>query len=227
METPASPRGRRLASPSWLDARFVIGLLMVLISIVVGSRVLAGADRSDRIYAVTRDLAAGTALTDGDLRVVRVRLLDGRAGYISAAGPKPVGYVVARPVGANEFLPRQALRSASSAEVRLVSVPVDARHYPAGLSHGDLVDLYHSAKPIAGREAAPPTLVISAVPVDAVFGASTGRLAAATDAGVVLRVPVAEVSRVVAAAQNGALDVVRIPASAPVGPASAGAPVQP
>lgn len=210
MALPASPAARRVATPSWLDSRFLLGLLLVLVSVVVGSRVLAGADRSEQVYAVTRDLAAGSALTDGDLRVVRVRLLDGSAGYISAAGPKPRGYTLGRSVGINELLPRQALRSGAPPDVRLVTVPVTSHHYPAGLAHGDLVDLYVTAKPVADAPSTAPTLALRRVPVDAVYGGS-GRVATAGDAGVVLRVSAADVGRVLTAAQGGALDVVRIP----------------
>lgn len=217
MPIPESPAARRLATPSWLDARFVSGLLLVLISVVIGSRVLAGADRSDRVYATTRNIAAGTALQESDLRVVRVRLIEGQAGYLSAAGPKPAGYVLDRAVGADELLPRRALRSGAAPDVRLVAVPVAAHHYPAGLAHGDLVDVYLTAKPVTGRAPAVPALVLGGVPVDTVNGAAQGRLATTGDAGIVLRVPAPDVGRVVAAAQGGALDVVRIPPAAPDG----------
>lgn len=216
MALPASPAARRLATPSWLDARFVLGLLLVLISVVVGSRVLAGADRSDRVYAVTRNIAAGNALTESDLRVVRVRLLDNQAGYVSAAGPKPLGYTLDRAVGANELLPRLALRNGDPPDVRLVTVPASAHHYPAALAHGDLVDLYLSAKGTGSAATRTPVLVLSRVAVDAVYGGNSSRLPTAGDAGIVLRVPASDVARVVAAAQGGALDVVRIPASPPV-----------
>lgn len=220
MALPASPAARRLSTPSWLDARFVLGLLLVLISVVVGSRVLAGADRSDRVYALTRDLPAGGSITPSDLRVVRVRLLDDHGGYVSAAGPKPVGYTLDRAVGANELLPRQALQSGAVPDTRLVTVPVASHHYPAGLAHGDLIDLYLTAKVPTSQTPPAPALVLGHVPVDDVFGASPGRLATAADAGVVLRVPAADVERVVGAAQGGALDVVRIPPAASAPPSA-------
>jgi SAF domain len=224
MTPPASPAARRLATPSWLDARFVFGLLLVLVSVVVGARVLAGADRSDRVYAATRNIAAGTALTAPDLRVIRVRLLDDRAGYVSADGPKPVGYVLDRAIGADEFLPRQALHSGPAVDVRLVTVPVVSNHYPARLQHGDLVDLYRTAKSPAGAPPTAPTLTLGRVSVEAVNGANPGRLATAVDAGIVLRVPVPDVPRVVAAAQGGALDILGIPPSAPAQPPAAAQP---
>jgi hypothetical protein len=220
MALPASPRARRLSAPSWLDTRFVLGLLLVLVSVVVGARVLAGADRADSVYAVTHDLAGGTPLLASDLRPVRVRLLDDRAGYVSAVGPKPVGYVLDRPLGADEFLPRRALRVGTPAEMRLVTVPVATHHYPAELRHGDVVDLYVSPKALAGGAPSAPVLVAPRVLVNAVSDADGSRLSSTAGVGIALRVPVARVARVVAAGQ-GAVDLVRIP-SEPPGPSADG-----
>jgi len=213
MAEPASPRGARLRSPSWLDGRLVLGLLLVLLSVVVGARVLAAADRSDRVYALTHDIASGTTLTAADLRVARVRLLDGGANYVSAAGPVPVGWITTRPVGTGEFLPRLALLPAAPVDVRLVTVPVAPHHFPAGLRHGDLVDVYLSAKPRSGSVPGPPVLTLGRVTVDAVNDAGGGRLSGTGDAGVVLQVPAAQVPRIVGAVEGGDLNLVRVPAS--------------
>lgn len=213
-----SPRAARLRPPSWLDRRLLLGLLLVLTSVVVGARVLAGADTSVPVYAATRDLVAGTALTDGDLRVARVRLFGNADRYISAAGGKPAGYVLLRAVGRDELLPRQALTpDAAAVPVRLVTVPVRRNHLPPGLAHGRSVDLYLSAGgsgSSAGKQvAAAPMLVLAGVPVDSVTERSS-RLAAGDETGVVLRVPAASVPAVVAAAQAGVIDLVLVPVDA-------------
>src|SRR5687768_14738118 len=39
---PPSPTARRLALPRWLDTRLVLGVLLVLVSVLVGARVLSG-----------------------------------------------------------------------------------------------------------------------------------------------------------------------------------------
>ena len=67
---------RRLRTPSWLDLRLVLGLVLVLVAVVVGARVVAGADKSTTVWGMAHDVAAGTKLTGGDLRQVRVRLYD-------------------------------------------------------------------------------------------------------------------------------------------------------
>lgn len=206
-----SPRAARLRTPSWLDRRLVLGLLLVLTSVVVGARVLAGADASVPVYAVTRDLAAGTALVDGDLRVVRVRLFGSGDRYVSADGPKPAGYLLLRPMGRDELLPRLAVSADPTAvPVRLVTLPVRRHHLPPELSHGDVVDVYLS--PGAKSAPAAPTLVLAGVPVESVSDRGGSRLAAGDETGVVLRVPVPNVAALVAAGQSGAIDLVRVPA---------------
>lgn len=205
-----SPRAARLRPPSWLDRRLLLGVLLVLTSVVVGARVLARADSSVAVYAVTRDLAAGTVLVDGDLRVARVRMLSAGDRYVSATGPKPTGYLLLRPVGGAELLPRLALAAETRpAPMRLVTLPVGRHHLPPALAHGDVVDVY--AAPGGKSGAGRPTLVLADVTVDSVSDHAGSRLSAADDTGVVVRVPVADVAAVVAAGQSAAIDLVRVP----------------
>lgn len=206
-----APAAARLRPPSWLDRRLLLGLLLVLTSVVLGARVLDRADTSVRVYAVTQDLAAGTALTDADLRVARVRLLANGDRYVSADGPKPAGYLLLRAVGRDELLPRLAVTGdAGKAPMRLVTLPVRRHHLPAGLRHGDVVDVYLSvaAKGDAGRL---PTLVLERVTIESVADRSGSRLGGEDQTGVVLRVPVPSVPAAVAAGQSGAIDLVRVP----------------
>lgn len=206
-----SPPASRLRPPNWLDRRLVSGVLLVLTSMAVGTRVLAQADSSVRVYAVTRDLAAGTALTGDDLRVVRVRLHDNGDRYVSADGAKPVGYLLVRAVGREELLPRLAVRGGGvAASTRLVTLPVRRHHLPPALGHGDMVDIYLSSA-VKDGASRPPTLVLARVTVESVSDRNGSRLSAEDQTGVLLRVPVSNVPAVVAAGQLGGIDVVRIP----------------
>jgi len=208
-----SPRAARLRPPSWLDRRLLLGVLLVLTSVVVGARVLAGADTSVPVYVATRDLAAGTALVDSDLRVARVRLFGHGDRYVSAGGSKPAGYVLLRSVGRDELLPRLALTGdAVAVPTRLVTLPVRRHHLPPGLAHGQAVDVYLSRGP--KNAPAPPALVLAGVTVDSVTDRGGSRLTAADETGVVLRVPVASVPAIVAAAQAGTIDLVLVPGDA-------------
>lgn len=214
MSQPSSPRARRLATPSWLDLRFALGVLMVLVAVVVGARVFASADHYTRVYVAAHPLVPGERLADGDLRVGQARF-DGQGGrYVAASATPPTGYVVMRYVGAGELLPRAALARAvgPSAGTRLVTVPVQPGHLASDLGHGDLVDVYVTPKsPDAGKVPA-PTRVLSAVPVDSTDGGSRS-LGGSSSVSVVLAVPVAAVPETVKAVESGTIDLVRVPPS--------------
>ena len=210
-----SPRAARLRPPSWLDGRLLLGILLVLASVVLGARVLAAADRTERVYATTQDLASGTTLEADDVRAVRVRLFSGAQRYLDGDGPKPVGYVLARAVGAGELLPRAALDNGALA-ARIVAVPVSPHHFPAGLGHGDKVDVYRTPRARPGGPAGRPSLVLAAATVEDVNDTRTGRLSAGGDAGVLLRVPPDRVVGLVDAIQGGSIDLVRVPPGAEV-----------
>jgi hypothetical protein len=226
-DIPPSPPASRLAPPRWLDGRLVLGVLLVLVSVVVGARVLSSADRTELVWAARQDLPAGATVTDDLLREERVRLFGSGSMYLSARGPKPVGYVLRRDVRGGELVPRQALAAPGEREVRHVSVPVTAGHLPADLAAAQLVDVYltpdprksatptptptpGSAPPVAG-----PRLVLSAVPVHLVPKA--GAFSAADARAVVLAVPPSDVPALVAAIGQGTVDLVRV-AAPPGGP---------
>lgn len=155
-ETPASPTARRLATPRWLDTRLVLGVLLVLVSVLVGARVLAGADRSQLVWATSRALAPGSVLAEADLVAVRVRLFDSSGLYLDASRPAPVGYVASRGLGAGELLPDDALRRPEvEVDFRLVTVLVELGHVPPDLVDGQQVDVWVTPEREPGA-AAPP-----------------------------------------------------------------------
>lgn len=211
----ASPPAVRVSRPRWRDARLLGGVLLVLASVVLGSRVLAAADDTTPVWAVSRDLAAGTSLRADDLVRRDVRLGSAASTYLSARGSAPVGYVLSRPVRSGELLPASAVNPGGAAvQQRLVTVPVDRLHRPAGLRHGAQVDVY--VTPTKSEPATTATsLVLASVPVEDVVS-DGGRLGPAGDAvGVVLRVDPGQVEALVAATRSGVLDLVQVPVSAP------------
>ena len=230
-DSPVSPPATRLATPSWLDGRLVLGVLLVLVSVVVGARVLASADASQRVWVATRDLAPGATLTETDVQQGRVRLFDHGERYLLATGPKPVGYVLTRGVGADELLPTLSLRSPEelAQPLRDVSVPVTAGHLPGDLQPGQQVDVYvtpgrqaGSASPASAVRTGSTRLVLSGTPVK-LRPAETGL--GNRSQGVVLSVPQRDAAGLVAAVQEGGIDLVRVPRTAelPVLPRSAAA----
>jgi hypothetical protein len=196
MSAPASPPARRRRVPSWLDLRFVLGVLLVLGSVGSGARLFATADRTAPVWVVTRDLGSGTVLGAPDLAVVRVRLPESGERYLAGGGPAPVGRSLSRDVGAGELLPRAALIDRACGSE--VSIPVAALHVPATVRRGVRVDVF--ATPREGET----TRVLAAVTVqDAQRGSDLGGGSA-----LVVRVADGLAPAVVRAVRTAEIDVV-------------------
>lgn len=228
MNDPGSPSASRLATPSWLDGRLVLGVLLVLVSVLVGAKVLAGADRSQQVWSTTHVLAPGTVLTAGDVELTRVRLFGTSGRYL--AGPAPVGYVVLRTVGAHELLPHDALTApGKQVQRRDITVPVGYGHLPTDLRGGDVVDLYVTPDDKAirrgekGVDLTVPRLVLSDVVVARVTR-SSGLTSSGQTVPVVLTVDPSQVLAVVQALADGTVDLVRVP-DAQLAPLATASPV--
>jgi len=171
-----SPPASRLGRPRWLDLRLVVGVLLVLGSVLVGTRVVAGADDSTPVLAVTRDLQPGVRLDDSDVATRRVSLDDGLEHYVAAGSPID-GYVVTRRVSEGELLPRAAIAPARDVadgdDLRWVTLAVPAEERPSGLSEGDLVDVWVAPADTAEPGATAERLA-EAVPVEATASRSGG-----------------------------------------------------
>jgi hypothetical protein len=138
-----APTAQRLLPPSWRDPRLLLGIVLVLASVALGSRVVGAADDSVGVYAAAHTLTPGDAITADDVRVVQLRLDDGLQRYLSAAEPLPAGAVALRAVPAGELLPRSGLGDAAELGRRPVGVPLEGP-VPAGLVKGAQVDVWVS-----------------------------------------------------------------------------------
>lgn len=198
VSTPSdvSPRPRRLRGPSWLDLRLIGGVLLVLVSVLVGARVVAAADQSVSVWAAARNLSAGTTLRAEDVRAVPVRLFDSGAAYLRS-GSALSGQVLDRPVRAGELLPASALQDRSGRVS--VALPVPTTAVPLDLRRGQLVDVYATGEGTGGGSVQ-TSLVLAAAPVQAVDGGSQGALSASSGMRqVVVSVPSDEAGDLLAA----------------------------
>jgi hypothetical protein len=209
-----SPRAKRRATPRWLDARLVLGVLLVLAAVVAGAQVFSSAGRYSSVYVAQHALVPGEHLDAADLSVGRVRFSGEGASYVAVGSQPPTGYLVTRYVGAGELVPMTALSAGESAAntSRFVTVPVAPGHLPATLDHGDLVDVYVTQKVAAGDKVPAPVCVLSAVAVDSDDGGSQSVSDGSTVA-VVLDVPASSVATMVHAVESGTIDLVRVPPS--------------
>ena len=216
---PPSPPARRISSAKWLDPRLLVGVLLVVVSVAVGARVVSTAQGGELVWAAVRDLPAGATLQADDVTPRSVRLDEAVTAYIDASGQPPIGYVVVRAVGAGELVPVSSVsESAARSPTRLVSVPVEVNHYPAGLARGQRVDVYVVRAEPAPGDAAVGTaaeleaeLVLEGATVADVSGGGGGLGSASATIGVVLSIAPVDVSAVVRAVGIGSIQLALIP----------------
>ncbi len=219
---PGPVPAARLRRPSWRDTRLVVGLLIVLVSVAVGARVVAAADDTHPAYVASTTLVPGRALTQADLRVVRVQLGGAGGGYLRPGGPLPAGATVLRTIPAGELVPVSAVGPATAVAVRPVTVPMD-EGLPAGLQVGSRVDVWSSARdPAAGGTVyRAPVRLADAAEISSLVAAGSG-LTLAQGAAVQVLLGEAELRAVLDALANGAR-IVLVPApGAPVPAAGRG-----
>jgi hypothetical protein len=204
-----APIAPRLARARWLDPRLLIGVVLVLLSVALGARIVAAADNTISVWAVTSDLAPGITVTAGDLRPVAVQLEN--AGDYLRATSAPLGYQVVREVGDGELLPKDALVEPGTQDLRTVVIEVD-RGTTDGLARGRLVDVYAVDRPkTAGDPLPPPRLVRAAVTVAKVADASGALGASGSSRPVSLLVDEASVPDMLAAVSGGDVYLVQRP----------------
>lgn len=194
--TPSAPQAQRVGRPGWRDPRLWFGLVLVTASVVLGARLLAGADDTDRVWAVAQEAGAGAHLDAGDLVVRRVRFAD--AGDLSLYYPAdrepPDDLVLERSVGAGELLARSAVRRPGDAETVRVSVQVEPANVDPDVHAGSVVDVYFDDRTDTGGGASHDGKVLAGVTVlaapsyDETFATSGTRQ-------VVLAVPADDVDR--------------------------------
>jgi hypothetical protein len=190
--TPTSPPARRLTLHRWRDPRLWVGLVLVTSSVLVGARLLAAADDSVGVWAVTRDVTAGVPLTHDAVVVRQVHFADPAtaAAYLQAARPLPTGAVLSRDVSAGELLTSTALTEQQDTALEL-PVVVGPAGAPADLATGDAVDVWVGPPAGAGLDT-PAERMLTGVPVvgaarsSGPFGeAATRQVVLGIDAGTV------------------------------------------
>ncbi len=200
-------RKRRLPH---VDARLAVGVVLMAVAVLGGSRLLAAADQTVPVVAAAHDLPANHRITASDLRIARVHVPDGvLAGLVRGSAREGlVGRVVLGAVPEAGLMSTAQVGDAPSAG-REVTIPVEAGHALGGaLRAGDRVDVLATFG-VGTRDARTLTVVAGAEVVDmiksqGVFGQGDGSLTALT-----LSVAPDDAVYVAFAARNGSLDIVR------------------
>ena len=188
--TPVSPVPRRLRTPGWFDLRLLLGIVLVLGSVAAGALLMTRANSMRAVLAASHDLAAGTVVTDDDLRMVRIRVSGDTSAYVQERGTV-TGKVLLRALGSGDLVPASALGSANTQETTL-TVPVEAENAPA-VERGQRIAIWVSTKYC---QALP---VLADVTVQDVRRAGNGALSASSPDGLVVRMSPELALRVVTA----------------------------
>lgn len=205
----ASPAAIRARRPSWRDPRLAIGLSLVCVSVLVGARLLAGADDTVGVLATRDGLVAGERVAAADLTEVRIRFTSEEDAdrYLPAGTQLPAGSVAVRAVGAGELLPRLAL---STEEEGLVEVPLslDPGRVPVSVRTGSVVDVWVTGSAEGSRRSEQLLEEVPVLSVSRGSGVGTGGLRQ-----VVVGIPSDDASTVdeVVGRLSGSLVVVRRP----------------
>lgn len=205
----------------------VVGaLLIATAAVVVFVAALSAAGGKRTLYVIAaRPMAAGTVIGPGDTTTAKL-VLNGASGSLAFRQPAVViGRALAVPVDAGELIQSSALTPVGGAQLRPVSIPVDANSV-SELQAGDPVDALSVATAANGGSAgnAPPvTVVVRGATLLAVERSGGGLLSGDTGGTVIATLGVADLSeaeQLVAASHSGTVDLVRAELADGTGPGS-------
>lgn len=164
---PTSPSASRWRRPSWRDPRLAFGVLLVLLSVVVGARLLGQPQAGVKVWAADVDLSPGQTLASSQLRAVVVTFPDQQAAdrYLPASSPVPARTTLNRAVGAGELLPRSAVSSGEGRGLVEVPLAVGADALPHALTVGSVVDVWVAPAPGQAAGSSAAVRVLHDVPV--------------------------------------------------------------
>jgi Flp pilus assembly protein CpaB len=213
------PAARQLERPAWVNARTIVGLLLMLVAFAGGQRILGDARTTSSYWSAARDLPRGAALGPGDLVVAEVRLPSRVSDRYLGSEAAVEGAVLERAVTAGELIPSEWVASGiSEVTGREMTVPVAPEHAVGGsLRTGDIVDVYATFDP----EGTPARTTLIARAIEVLALVEAGGLVLDEDAkvGVTVAVSPEEAARLAFAIRTADVDLVRVVGTPDLGPA--------
>jgi hypothetical protein len=136
----------RLEHQPWRDPRLILGVLLVLVSTVLGAAAVAAAGSSTGYWAVRSEVRAGDPVKRSDLVRAKAHLPDDAARHVMAtdeALPARLDDLVwARDVGDGALVTRAALADRRDGDVTELPLTVTSGAAPTDLQRGDRVDVW-------------------------------------------------------------------------------------
>ncbi|CAN7287777.1 SAF domain-containing protein [Microbacterium foliorum] len=176
----------------WGDARFLIGIAVVALSIGGVWAVVSSSGTTTPVLQATRTIALGEALVSEDFQVVEVGLGTVTDRYL-APQELHAGQVASRTVFAGELLATSAAESADANRTTTIVVE-SSTGIPADVAAGSVIELWHSPPVDDSGSQGPPRILVADAIVTSVTKAEGMLSADGTTAEVVIdRADVAEV----------------------------------
>jgi len=147
----------------WADARFLLGIALIIASVAGVWLVVASARQTAPVFAAARTIVPGQTVTADDLRVVDVALGPTGETYVSPASLEP-GVIATRTVFEGELLPQAAVDEEDAATTTSVVIRT-AGEVSAAISPGSVVEVWAAPAEGGGEFGEPRILVPSATVV--------------------------------------------------------------
>ncbi|HEX3732812.1 MAG TPA: SAF domain-containing protein [Mycobacteriales bacterium] len=201
------PQARRHQRFRVVNARFLIGAVLVALAVAGGIQVVTAADNTTGVWSLRTALPRGTQLSQADLVSVDVKLSRSKRRYVNS-DVTVLGKTLTRDVGAGELLPVDALQEPECGS--LVSIPVQARHLPSTLVSGTRVDVYATTDS-SNKSDNKTDRLLTAVTVQYVNRPGGGATASSGDWAVGVRVAADKAQSIVEAVRGKSIDLAIVP----------------
>jgi len=193
----------------------VVMVLAGALGVLLTLSLLRAAGDTRPMLAVAHDIAPGTVIDSGSLRVTRVHVdNEARATLFDASSLGSLdGKVAVERIAAGSLLPRTALRTATAGGIpRAMSFPIPrSRAVGGALIVGDRVDVL-GVRRNTGRSG----YVATDVQILAYASRASGPLEGSDDASVTIAVDSGEATRIASALEVGTITLVRATGAAPL-----------
>lgn len=145
---PAAPV-MRLRTPRWKDPRLLVGIVLVVISVLLGALFASKVSETTTVMVAREPIVAGDTLDESSFTTAEVRLGEQQAGYLTPGDEVPTGAVALRSVDAGELVPSAVVGQSAAAPMRPVMIPVSSA-VAESVTPGRSVELWRTR---TGREA--------------------------------------------------------------------------
>ncbi|MFE5775144.1 flagellar biosynthesis protein FlgA [Brachybacterium sp. NPDC056505] len=210
---PPAPSLMRLRRPRWKDPRLIVGILLVVLSVLLGALLASRASATTTVLVARDEVVVGDEIGSDAFTTAEVRLGDQSGRYASSPGDIPEGSTALQSVHSGELLPVSAIGQGGGGDLRPVVISVDSA-VADSVSPGRPVELWRTAADEQDSDALAEKLVDGAT-VRRVFEGSTLGMRSMS---VEVLVPADDLPEVLEALGSGdRMDIIGVPGDEGVG----------